>query len=92
MPGWQRLTARVGGWVQGVGFRAFVRRRALGLGVSGYARNMLDGSVEVVAEGPEGALQRLLDVLRTGPAGSNVESVDYAYEPARGGFTGFGVG
>jgi acylphosphatase len=62
-----RLTAWVRGHVQGVGFRWWVRSRALELGLSGSATNLLDGRVEVVAEGPHGQCKRLLEHLR-GPA------------------------
>ncbi len=55
---------RVTGYVQGVGFRAYVRRRALSLGLRGYAKNMPDGSVEVVAQGDESAIAQLIGVLR----------------------------
>lgn len=55
---------RVTGYVQGVGFRAFVRRHAMRLGLRGYARNMPDGSVEVVAQGDDYAINQLIDTLR----------------------------
>ncbi|WP_242901382.1 acylphosphatase [Actinomadura terrae] len=58
-----RLTAWVRGRVQGVGFRWWVRARALELGLAGSATNLRDGRVEVVAEGPRQACQRLLDLL-----------------------------
>ncbi|WP_242885023.1 acylphosphatase [Actinomadura litoris] len=58
-----RLTAWVRGRVQGVGFRWWVRARALELGLAGSATNLRDGRVEVVAEGPRPACQRLLDLL-----------------------------
>jgi acylphosphatase len=60
----------VRGMVQGVGFRWFVSRQASHLGLRGFARNLLDGSVEVVAEGPEHLLQVLHEALRRGPAGA----------------------
>ncbi|NPB04677.1 MAG: acylphosphatase [Thermotogae bacterium] len=63
----ERLEARVFGWVQGVGFRAYTRWRAKELGLSGYAKNLPDGSVEVVAEGPKDALRKLVDYLYIGP-------------------------
>lgn len=59
-----RLTAYVNGRVQGVGFRWWVRRRALELGLRGSASNLDDGRVEVLAEGPRAACQHLLDALR----------------------------
>jgi acylphosphatase len=67
----------VAGMVQGVGFRWFVARHARGLGLAGYARNLADGRVEVVATGSDGAaLARLEELLRTGPAHARVDGVD----------------
>jgi acylphosphatase len=59
-----RLTAQVDGRVQGVGFRWWVRARALELGLAGSATNLPDGRVEVVAEGTRQACGELLDLLR----------------------------
>jgi acylphosphatase len=58
-----RLTALVNGWVQGVGFRWWVSVRALELGLAGWARNLADGRVEIVAEGPRPACAQLLALL-----------------------------
>ena len=74
-----RNTARrwvVGGRVQGVGFRWFVARRAQSLGVIGWVRNLPDGRVEVSACGEALVLDRLEDVLRSGPALARVDSVE----------------
>lgn len=71
------------GFVQGVGFRYFVKRNALRLGLSGYAKNLPDGSVEVVAEGSESALLKLLKYLKEGNSYSQVEQVDYVLKDAR---------
>jgi acylphosphatase len=73
---------RVSGMVQGVGFRWFVARHARSLGLSGYARNLPDGRVEVVVNGPERALPDLEQLLRTGPAYARVERVERSDEPA----------
>ena len=73
------MTSRflVSGIVQGVGFRWFVARHARSLGLSGYARNLPDGRVEVVAGGAEeAALARLEELLKAGPAYSRVEEVE----------------
>jgi acylphosphatase len=59
----RRMTVFVRGQVQGVGFRWWTRARALELGLAGYARNTADRRVEVVAEGPEHDLLRLLELL-----------------------------
>ena len=63
-----RLTALVSGTVQGVGYRQYVQRRARDLHLHGYAENLLDGRVEVVAEGEEADLTRLLHWIGRGPA------------------------
>ncbi len=61
-----RLTAWVHGHVQGVGFRWWTRSRALELGLTGYASNRPDGRVQVVAQGPRAACERLLELLQGG--------------------------
>ncbi len=70
-----------GGWiiagvVQGVGFRNFVQRRALELGLRGWVRNLPDGRVEVAAVGNEGQPVTLEQYLNAGPRHSHVESVE----------------
>jgi acylphosphatase len=67
----------VAGLVQGVGFRWFVARHARALGLGGYARNLPDGRVEVVAGGGAAdALAELEALLRTGPAHAQVERLE----------------
>jgi acylphosphatase len=67
----------VSGVVQGVGFRWYVARQARALGLAGFARNLPDGRVEVVAVGADGAgLDRLEQLLRAGPAHAQVERVE----------------
>ncbi|WP_073486112.1 acylphosphatase [Streptoalloteichus hindustanus] len=84
-----RLTAWVHGAVQGVGFRWWTRARALELGLVGSANNLRDGRVEVVAEGPRAACQRLLDHLRSAETPGAVSTVVERWTPPRGGLTGF---
>jgi len=81
---------RVRGRVQGVGFRAFVWRTAAGLGLSGWVRNRLDGSVEVLASGPDAVLDELEEHLRRGPRWASVDSVQVE-ETAEGPPAGFSV-
>ena len=64
------------GRVQGVGYRYFVLRHAEELGVAGYARNQPDGTVEVVAEGEQGALAQFEDHLKHGPSFARVSGVE----------------
>lgn len=79
-----RLTALVSGTVQGVGYRSYVLRRARDLGLSGYAENLSDGRVEVVAEGEAAALERLLHWLHRGPPHARVVGVETQYSEATG--------
>jgi acylphosphatase len=66
----------VSGRVQGVFFRAATRERALALGISGHARNLPDGRVEVLASGSPEALSALADWLEVGPPAARVERVE----------------
>ena len=66
----------VGGKVQGVFFRASTREQAVKLGLRGYARNLPDGRVEVLAEGEERALDALERWLHVGPPMAKVETVE----------------
>jgi acylphosphatase len=65
----------VAGRVQKVGFRAFTRRNALMLGVKGYVENTGDGKVHAVLEGDEHQIDKLLELIRQGPAVAQVRDV-----------------
>jgi acylphosphatase len=69
------------GIVQGVGFRWFVARHARALGFHGHARNLPDGSVEIVVAGQDEALPELERLLREGPANASVERLDRTPQP-----------
>ena len=73
----------VEGRVQGVGFRFFVERIALDLGLKGYVCNRPEGSVEVYAVGPEEILERLRAELEQGPQAARVERVVEQSAPLR---------
>jgi acylphosphatase len=66
----------VRGRVQGVGFRYFAQRAAAELGLTGYARNLDDGRVEVYAAGPEEKLSQLGGLLHCGPRWADVRGVE----------------
>ncbi len=70
----------VRGHVQGVGFRFFVERRALQLGLAGFVRNLRDRRVEVAVEGPADNVEALIEAIRRGPAGASVSDVDLLWE------------
>jgi len=71
----------VNGRVQGVGYRYFVLREAQALGIDGHARNLADGSVEVVAEAALATLLVFAGRLAEGPAFAEVTSIDRAVIP-----------
>lgn len=70
----------VHGRVQGVGFRWAIARAAESRGVSGWAANRADGSVEAVLEGEPDAVESVVRLSREGPRGARVERVDVAEE------------
>lgn len=84
------MSVIVSGEVQGVGYRAFVRKRALELGIAGHAENLTDGRVEVVAEGGREDLEFLLVKMRAGPTHAEVADLDVSWAEA-GGLNGFHV-
>jgi acylphosphatase len=85
-----RLTAWVSGRVQGVGFRWWVRSNALELGLVGFAENLADGRVKVVAEGDEDRCQELLARLADGDVRpGRVSQVTHRWAEAAGGLPGF---
>jgi acylphosphatase len=82
---------RVAGRVQGVGYRAYVLRKADQLGLSGYVMNQKDGSVRVRVEGGREVIAELARELEKGPPLARVEVVDLAWRPATGRYTSFGI-
>lgn len=81
----------VHGFVQGVGYRYFVLRKATSLNLTGYAKNLWDGTVEIVAEGEEDALESLFEYLKTGPSRSVVSKVEKEYKEFSGKFDRFDI-
>lgn len=82
----------VSGRVQGVGYRysAVGAARRIG-GLTGWVRNLDDGRVEAVAEGPREKLEELIAWCRVGPPSARVEGVEVSWQPASGEFAGFGI-
>jgi acylphosphatase len=87
----ERLQAVVYGRVQGVSFRFYTRDTASDLGLTGWVANRYDGSVEVVAEGPRPALDRLLDYLHQGPPMARVDQVQHDFRLATGEYKRFTI-
>ena len=89
----ERATVYVRGDVQGVGFRFWARSQARALGLVGYAKNLPDGRVEVVAQGPGDSVDRLIALLGENPSSADrpgtVLGVVTQWGPARPGVGSF---
>lgn len=85
-----RIHVFLGGRVQGVNFRYSAYREAVRLGVSGWARNLADGRVEAIYEGPREAVEELLSWTRHGPEWAHVTDMTVQDEDPRG-ERGFGI-
>jgi acylphosphatase len=79
----RRVVALVSGHVQGVGYRWFVRGLATDAGLTGSARNLADGRVEVVLEGPDDAVAEVLAALDGPQAPGTVTGIDSAEAPGQ---------
>lgn len=79
----KRVHVWVEGRVQGVFFRASAREKAVGLGLTGWVRNLPDGRVEIVAEGESRHIADFLDWCRTGPPRARVEECRVMEEKPR---------
>ena len=86
-----RLVAFVSGKVQGVGFRWWCAGTAKPLGLTGYAENLDDGRVKVIAEGTAASCARLVDILRGDDTAGRVDEVLVGWEEPSGSFRGFGI-
>ena len=87
----ERLRLVIRGRVQGVWYRASARDRAEALGMTGWVRNLHDGSVELVAEGGGEAVEHLFGWCREGPPLAQVSRVEQERSPATGEFSAFDV-
>jgi acylphosphatase len=87
----ERAHVYVSGGVQGVFFRGTARREAGRLGLDGWIKNLPDGRVEAVFEGPSEGVRRMVRWCEEGPEHATVENVGVEYEEARGDLRGFEV-
>ena len=65
----------ISGRVQGVGFRAFIRREAAVLNIKGWAKNLVDSRVEVVLQGKENKVAQMIEKLKEGPSYARVDNL-----------------
>jgi len=76
----EQFKAIIHGRVQGVGYRFFAERVGLELGITGYAKNLYNGDVEVVAQGDKPSLEAYLVKLREGPRASRVTDIEVEWQ------------
>ncbi len=86
-----QLYALITGKVQGVGFRNFTQLNARQLGIKGYAKNLPNGKVEVVAEGDKAQLDALIALLENGPRYARVDSLEVDKRPFTGEYKAFDI-
>jgi len=86
-----RVHFKVHGRVQGVYFRASAVERAQALGLTGWVKNCPDGSVEGLAEGQRGNLEKMIAWCGEGPAGAKVTNVETRWDTARNAFSAFTI-
>lgn len=86
-----QLYVIITGRVQGVGFRNFTQLNAKQLGINGYAKNLPNGTVEVVAEGDKSQLDALVALLKKGPRYARVDSLEIDEHPFTGEYKTFGI-
>jgi acylphosphatase len=82
----------VSGKVQGVYYRDYTRKKAMSLNLRGYAKNLADGRVEVLARGPRDALEQLIDFCRQGSPAAEVRDLRAQWQSPGYEAAGFGIG
>jgi len=87
----ERWQLRVSGKVQGVSYRAYTEQKAQDLRLTGLVRNLPDGQVEIIAEGPQNDLEALKDWCLSGPPQARVDDVATETHAATGEFSGFRI-
>ena len=81
----------ISGYVQGVFYRASTQDTARRLGLKGWVRNLPDGSVEAVFEGPVEKLKQAIDWCQNGPPGARVTKIEEKWADFKGEFDSFDV-
>lgn len=79
------------GRVQGIFYRVWTQQQAKSLGLSGWARNLADGRVEAIFEGPKARVEEMVKKCHKGPGSAGVENVNVNWEKVTGKFDGFEI-
>lgn len=86
-----RLHAKIIGRVQGVSYRYYTQLKALEIGLSGWVRNLPDGSVELMVEGSSADVKTLIDWCQIDPSMADVVDIQLDSYPATGEYKGFEI-
>lgn len=81
----------ISGFVQGIGFRQWIKNKALSLGLSGWVRNRSDGRVEAVFAGAEEKAKEMISLCRKGPFLSEVKDIEVIWEDINENFESFEI-
>ncbi len=87
----ERIVLKIYGLVQGVFFRDFVRNKARGLNITGWARNEYDGTLKVIAEGKSEDLKKLIELCYLGPPSAKVKKIEVDWQEFSGEFEDFEI-
>jgi acylphosphatase len=87
----EQFKAIIHGRVQGVGYRFFAERYAIELGITGYAKNLYNDDVEIVAQGDKSSLESYLAKLQEGPRLSKVTNIDVEWQPVSEHYPSFDI-
>ena len=86
-----QIHAFVSGYVQGVNFRYYTAHQAKAIGLHGFVKNLMDGKVEVVAQGSREQLERMVEWLNHGPASASVGDVQVEWSETKKKLKGFSI-
>lgn len=85
----EQVNLFISGFVQGVGFREFVKREARKLGIVGWVRNLSDNRVEIVAQGSEDSLSKLINTCSKGHFFSEVKNIAIEWQKPTEAYSNF---
>ena len=86
-----RVHVFIEGRVQGINYRWWTKKTAIGLSLTGWVRNLADGRVETVFEGPKGEVEEMVKKCKKGPMLAGVKHMDVIWEDATGEFKSFQI-
>lgn len=87
----KRVHLIISGFVQGIGYRAWIKREATKLGITGWVKNREDGEVEAICEGKPESIEALINLAKQGPLLSQINQVEVKWEASRGEYASFEI-